>query len=64
MPRYYYHRIDHPNGPEHENYLAHEQWNMYRDLIHDQDTVDLTTTSRIIGRTGMADPPQCRTNQI
>ena len=42
MPRYYYHRIDHPDGPCYENYLAHEQWVMYQGLIHDQDVVDLT----------------------
>ena len=42
MARYYYHRIDHPNGSDYENYLAHEQWVMYQGLIHDQDIIDLT----------------------
>jgi len=51
MPRYYYHRVDHPDGPDYENYLAHEQWIMYQGLIHDQDTLDLTTDHNVSNKT-------------
>ena len=64
MARYYYHRIDHPNGPEYENYLAHEQWVMYGGLIHDQDVIDLTNTSPCGSENYIPNPVQNHTSQI
>lgn len=42
---YTYHKIIHPNGMDYENWLAHESWHMYKDVIEpDQDSSNQPST--------------------
>ena len=41
-----YHPLNHPDGPDHESWLAWEQSNYYREVIHDVQAVYLPRTDK------------------